>query len=75
MIDPSQNTHFKDKYFYDLDIDLSRVTFIFSFNEPSNVNYILMDRITSIETKYLTTEQKLQLVKIIFYQQFYKMLD
>ena len=59
MIDPSQNTHFKDKYFYDLDIDLSKVTFIFSFNEPSNVNYILMDRITSIETKYLTTEQKI----------------
>lgn len=59
MIDPSQNTNFKDKYFYDLDIDLSKVTFIFSFNEPSNVNYILMDRITSIETKYLTTEQKI----------------
>jgi ATP-dependent Lon protease len=58
MIDPSQNSHFKDKYFYDLDIDLSKVTFIFSFNEPQNVNYILMDRITSIETKYLTTEQK-----------------
>ena len=59
MIDPSQNTHFKDKYFYDLDIDLSKVTFIFSFNEPQNVNYILMDRITTIETKYLTTEQKI----------------
>lgn len=59
MIDPSQNSQFKDKYFYDLDIDLSKVTFIFSFNEPSNVNYILMDRITSIETKYLTTEQKI----------------
>jgi ATP-dependent Lon protease len=58
MIDPSQNTHFKDKYFYDLDIDLSKVTFIFSFNDPSRVNNILMDRITSIETKYLTTEQK-----------------
>ena len=59
MIDPSQNTHFKDKYFYDLEIDLSKVTFIFSFNEPENVNYILMDRITSIQTKYLTTEQKI----------------
>jgi ATP-dependent Lon protease len=63
MIDPSQNTHFKDKYFYDLDIDLSKVTFIFSFNEPSNVNYILMDRITSIETKYLTTSQKVKIGK------------
>ena len=59
MIDPSQNSHFKDKYFYDLNIDLSKVTFIFSFNEPENVNYILMDSITTIETKYLTTEQKI----------------
>jgi ATP-dependent Lon protease len=59
MIDPSQNSQFKDKYFYDLDIDLSKVTFIFSFNDPSRVNHILMDRITSIQTKYLTTEQKI----------------
>ena len=58
MIDPSQNSHFKDKYFYDLDIDLSKVTFIFSFNNPDYVNYILLDRITCIETKYLTLNEK-----------------
>lgn len=59
MIDPSQNSHFKDKYFYDLDIDLSKVTFIFSFNNPDYVNYILLDRITCIETKYLTLDEKM----------------
>jgi endopeptidase La len=58
LIDPAQNSHFKDKYFYDLDINLSKATFIFSFNEPSRINYILMDRITKIQTKYLTTNQK-----------------
>lgn len=61
LIDSSQNSRFRDKYFHDLDIDLSRVTFIFSFNDPSRVNYILMDRITTIETKNLTVEQKLNI--------------
>ena len=59
LIDSSQNSKFRDKYFHDLDIDLSRVTFIFSFNDPSKINYILADRITLIETKNITLEQRL----------------
>ena len=61
LIDPVQNQQFRDKYFYDVDIDLSKVTFIFSFNDPSLVNYILLDRITLIETKHLTLTQKLHI--------------
>ncbi len=61
LIDPSQNTQFRDKYFHDIDIDLSKVTFIFSFNRPSHVNYILMDRITTVETKHLTIKQKVHI--------------
>jgi endopeptidase La len=61
LTDPVQNSHFKDKYFYDLDIDLSKATFIFSFNDISNVNYILRDRITCIETKFLNVPQKLHI--------------
>lgn len=63
LIDPAQNKLFRDKYFYDVDIDMSNVTFIFSFNDPSSVNYILKDRITLIETKHLTLEQKLHIGK------------
>jgi len=61
LIDPAQNQLFRDKYFYDVDIDMSKVTFIFSFNDPSLVNYILLDRITLIETKHLTLHQKLHI--------------
>ncbi len=61
LIDPAQNKLFRDKYFYDIDLDLSKVTFIFSFNEPSKINYILRDRITMIETKYLTNDMKLHI--------------
>ncbi len=61
LIDPSQNTLFRDKYFYDINLDLSKVTFIFSFNEPQNINYILRDRITMIETKFLNNDMKLHI--------------
>ena len=58
MIDPVQNKHFVDKYFHGLELDLSKCTFIFSFNEPHKVNYILLDRITKVETKFLSLAQK-----------------
>jgi ATP-dependent Lon protease len=61
IIDPAQNEHFRDKYFHGIDIDISRATFIFSFNDLSKINYILLDRITTIETKYLTSNQKLHI--------------
>jgi ATP-dependent Lon protease len=61
LIDPSQNNLFRDKYFYDINLDLSKVTFIFSFNEPHNINYILRDRITMIETKFLNNDMKIHI--------------
>lgn len=61
LVDPAQNQLFRDKYFYDVDIDLSKVTFIFSFNDMSQVNYILKDRITMIETTHLSCEQKIHI--------------
>jgi endopeptidase La len=61
LTDPVQNSHFRDKYFHGIDIDLSRATMIFSFNDPHNVNPILMDRITTVETKYLMISQKIHI--------------
>jgi ATP-dependent Lon protease len=63
LTDPVQNSHFRDKYFHGIDIDLSRATMIFSFNDPSNVNPILMDRITTVETKYLMIPQKIHIAQ------------
>lgn len=63
LTDPVQNSHFRDKYFHGIDIDLSRATMIFSFNDPSNVNPILMDRITTVETKFLMITQKLNIAQ------------
>ena len=63
LTDSVQNSHFRDKYFHGVDIDLSRATMIFSFNDPSNVNPVLMDRITTVETKYLMIPQKIHIAQ------------
>lgn len=59
LTDPSQNCHFKDKYFTDINIDLSQVIFIFSYNDRDSINPILMDRITHLETRGFRAPEKL----------------
>ncbi len=63
LTDPVQNSHFRDKYFHGIDLDLSKATIIFSFNNPALIDKILLDRITTIETKYLLLDQKIYIGK------------
>lgn len=63
LIDPVQNSKFRDRYFHGLEIDLSNVTFIFSYNNPGYVNPILRDRITQVETKFLMISEKIIIAK------------
>lgn len=63
LTDPSQNSHFQDRYFGNIDIDLSHVTFIFSYNDASNINHILRDRITEVKTSGFTLPDKLQIAE------------
>lgn len=59
LIDATQNTGFQDKYFTGIDIDLSKALFIFSYNDPSKVDSILLDRIHRIKFDKLTPYDKL----------------
>jgi len=63
LTDPVQNSHFRDKYFHGIEFDLSKVTFIFSYNDPSLIDRVLMDRITQVETKYLLMNQKIHIAQ------------
>ncbi len=51
LTDTSQNSQFHDKYFSEIDFDLSKCLFIFSYNDESKVNPILRDRMYKIQTK------------------------
>lgn len=50
LTDGSQNERFADKYFHDIDLDLSRCLVIFSYNHEERVNAILRDRMLRIRT-------------------------
>jgi hypothetical protein len=59
LTDSSQNNKFHDKYFGDLEFDLSRCLFIFSYNDESKINPILRDRMYRIQTSGYDVNDKL----------------
>lgn len=63
LTDTSQNTLFQDKYFSGIPIDLSNSIFIFSFNEISNINNILLDRMELIKVDNFKLEEKITIAK------------
>jgi ATP-dependent Lon protease len=58
LTDTSQNSQFHDKYFTEVDFDLSKCLFIFSYNDESKINPILKDRMYRIHTKGYNVKQK-----------------
>ena len=58
LTDTSQNSQFHDKYFAEINFDLSKCLFIFSYNDKTKVNSILKDRMYQIQTKGYNLKQK-----------------
>lgn len=58
LTDTSQNSQFHDKYFSEIDFDLSKCIFIFSYNDETKVNPILKDRMYCIKTNGYDMKQK-----------------
>ena len=58
LTDTSQNSQFHDKYFSEIDFDLSKCLFIFSYNDENKVNPILRDRMYRIQTKGYDIKEK-----------------
>ena len=59
LIDTSQNSKFHDKYFSEIDFDLSKCLFIFSYNDESKINPILLDRMYRVQTKGYDVNEKI----------------
>ena len=58
LTDTSQNSQFHDKYFAEINFDLSKCLFIFSYNDESKINPILKDRMYRIKTKGYSGKEK-----------------
>ena len=58
LTDPVQNGEFEDKYLAGIPIDLSKVMFVFSANDITKIDKILLDRMMVIELKGYDLKQK-----------------
>lgn len=58
LTDSSQNERFNDRYFGELDLDLSKSLIIFSYNDESKINPVLKDRMITINVKGYEAKDK-----------------
>tara|TARA_A100001015_G_scaffold311080_1_gene413621 strand:- start:9587 stop:12841 length:3255 start_codon:yes stop_codon:yes gene_type:complete len=72
LVDPTQNDVFQDKYFNGIEIDLSKALFIFSYNDASSIDKILLDRIHRIKFEHLTLEDKIVITRKHILPEIYK---
>lgn len=63
LTDPSQNAEFTDKYFSGIKFDISKCLIIFSYNDPSLIDKVLLDRIQRIRIDPLNKVDKLMVAK------------
>lgn len=48
LTDPVQNSHIVDRYFHGIKLNLSRAILVFSYNDPSRVHPVLLDRLRRV---------------------------
>lgn len=63
ITDFTQNFDFRDKYFSEVPIDLSRCIIIFSYNNAELINPILKDRMVTIKASGYNIHDKLEISK------------
>ena len=72
LTDSTQNDSFNDKYFSGIDLDLSKVLIIFSYNDPEQIDRILLDRIHRIKFKQLALIEKITICNDYLLPQIYE---
>jgi endopeptidase La len=61
LTDPNMNKSFQDRFFQGIEFPLDKVIIIFSYNDSSLVDPILLDRIKEITVKPYTMDDKLNI--------------
>jgi endopeptidase La len=63
LTDTNTNTNFNDSFFNEITFNLSKVLFVFSYNDTEKVDKILLDRMDKIEVKPYSLYDKLIISK------------
>lgn len=72
LTDSTQNNSFTDKYFSEIEFDLSKAILIFSFNDAEKINPILRDRINIINLEGFNIEEKIKIAKDFVLKRLYQ---
>jgi ATP-dependent Lon protease len=59
LTDSQQNEKFQDKYFSEIEFNLKRCLLIFSYNDPSKISPVLLDRMYKIKTDGYSNKEKI----------------
>ena len=60
----TNNKYNYDKYFSGIEFDLSKILFIFTYNDPSKVDRILADRLFKIKVDNYNVKEKIDITKL-----------
>ena len=63
LTDPVQNGDFEDKYLSGVPIDFSKVMFVFSGNDTTKIDRVLLDRMIVIELQGYSSKEKLAIAE------------
>jgi endopeptidase La len=61
LIDPMTNSSFQDRFFQEITFPLNKVIFIFSFNDVSKIDRILLDRMEVIDVESYSIKEKISI--------------
>ena len=62
LTDPNMNKTFQDRFFQGIDFPLDKVIMMFSYNDSSLVDPILLDRLKEINVSPYSSNDKLEIV-------------
>ena len=72
LIDPMTNSEFQDRFFQEVTFPLNKVIFIFSFNDISKIDKILLDRIEILNIDSYNLNEKINIANNFLLKQLCK---
>lgn len=75
MTDPNMNKEFQDRFFQEICFPLDKVIFIFSYNDSSLIDPVLLDRITEINTKPYSHNDKINITRKFLMKEMTEMIS
>lgn len=63
LTDPTQNAEFEDKYLAGIPLDLSQAMFVFSANDISKIDHVLLDRFMVVKLEGYDSKEKMEIAE------------